>query len=212
MGLARALTHMEPAEREARFLTVQVWDDRERVARRIMAADLLAAPVLAAHRPSLWSARGVITCSGMARTWIVVGHGAGLRILESRGPGTEMRTVRDVPFPWAALKERDAVTDKAGRRFHPGQQGERRSTMENPDPIEHNVIRFAKEMAGAIDKDRAAGKFDRLVLVCEPKFLGRLREELSDATTRLIEATLAKDLADADAARVRRSLEDQILV
>jgi protein required for attachment to host cells len=123
-----------------------------------------------------------------------------------------METVRESPFPRGQLRDRDVVTDKPGRRFHPGQAGERRSTMEPPDPIDHSVGVFAKEVADALDKDRASGRFDRLVIVSEPSFLGKLREELSAPTSRLVQATVDKDLSHASVDQVRRSLEDVILV
>jgi protein required for attachment to host cells len=148
----------------------------------------------------------------MARTWIVLGHAAGVRILESRGPASDLTTVRETPFPWAAQKGQDLVTDKPGRRFHPGQAGERRSTMEPPDPVEHNVNVFAKQVADALDKDRAANRFDRLVLVSEPSFLGKLRDGLSAPTRRMVEGSVDKDLASADTGQIRRALEDVILV
>jgi protein required for attachment to host cells len=133
-------------------------------------------------------------------------------VLQSRGPASTLQTIRDTPFPWAHLKGQDMLTDKPGRRFHPGQAGERRSTMEPPDPLDHNVTVFAKQVADALDHDRTEGKFDRLVLVSEPSFLGKLREALSNPTARMVEATVDKDLSHAKPEEVRRSLEDVILI
>lgn len=142
----------------------------------------------------------------------MVGHRSGIRILESRGPGAPLAVVRETPFPYAELKGADVVTDRPGRKPHPGHLQARRAAMEQQDPVKHYVELFAKQVADELDKDRASGKFQRLVLVSEPSFLGMLRDHLSETTSRMVEATLAKDLADAEPTKVRESLEDRILV
>lgn len=147
----------------------------------------------------------------MGRTWIVLGHRTGVRILESRGPGSDLATVRETPFPWAHLQGKDFVTDRPGRKPHPGMPG-RRAAMVREDPLEHYVELFAKQVADALEKDRVSGNFDRLVLVSEPRFLGTLRERLGDQTKRMVAATLAKDLAEHEPAQIRRSLQNTILV
>lgn len=148
----------------------------------------------------------------MGRTWIVLGHRTGVRVLESRGPGTDLTTVRETPFPWGQVKGKDLVTDRPGQKFRQGETPGRRSVMEREDPVEHYVEMFAKKVAEELDKDRAAGKFDKVVLVSEPSFLGKLRDRLSDPLQRMVVATLAKDLAEAAPEQVRRSLEDTILI
>jgi protein required for attachment to host cells len=66
------------------------------------------------------------------------------------------------------------------------------------DPKEQEARAFAVEIARYIDRGRHEGNFDSLILVAPPKFLGRLRAELSKATRDSLIGELDKNLVEAD--------------
>jgi protein required for attachment to host cells len=80
------------------------------------------------------------------------------------------------------------------------------------DPTEHLAAEFAHEVAAAIERGRVEGAFDRLALVAAPRFLGRLRDALPEASLALVVASLDKNLPDAEPETVRASLADIRLV
>jgi len=147
----------------------------------------------------------------MSTTWIIVANRSGARILESRGSGKDLTLVEDISHPEGRLKSGEIDTDGPGRAFDSGGQG--RHAME-PEQSSHDRMagEFAREIAAKLDGPRSQGRFDRLALVAPPDFLGRLRESLSDATAKLVEASVAKNLTDAPPERVRTELEGQLLV
>jgi len=54
---------------------------------------------------------------------------------------------------------------------------------------------FAAEIADKLSRGRLDRRFDDLVLIAAPRFLGVLRDELDAATAALVRGTLDKDYA-----------------
>ena len=72
------------------------------------------------------------------------------------------------------------------------------------DPQEREAQAFATEIARHIDRDQREGNFDSLVLIAPPKFLGRLRQELSKSARNALIGELDKNLVEADAKTIER--------
>lgn len=133
----------------------------------------------------------------MSSTWILLAHRSGARILANPGPGKGLQPVEEIPHPEGRLKNQDFDADKPGRAFD--SHGTARHAMEREHPpVEQAAIAFAKRLAEHLERARAAGRYDRLVLVAEPRFLGWLRESLSPETAQRVLASVDKDLADTD--------------
>jgi protein required for attachment to host cells len=81
---------------------------------------------------------------------------------------------------------------------------------ESVSPKEHEAWKLCKELADEIEKARAQGRFDRLVLVAAPSFLGELRKTLSDQTMRLVVGDMDSNLASMDAANILEHLPEGI--
>jgi protein required for attachment to host cells len=62
----------------------------------------------------------------------------------------------------------------------------------NPREVEQE--RFAREIAGALDKADQRQRFDRLILVAPPAFMGLLRSVLSTGLANKVSGALTKDL------------------
>lgn len=147
----------------------------------------------------------------MKRTWIVVAHRAGARVIESIGPSAELQVVRDFENPEGKLKASEVNTDRPGQSIS--------STTAGPHPMvppkrvtEEIADGFAKQIAAAIEEARLKHSFDKLVLVAAPRFLGRLREALSEPSRSLVVASLDKNIADAEPQAIRQQLETVHLV
>ncbi len=66
------------------------------------------------------------------------------------------------------------------------------------DPQDREAQVFATEIAREIDCGHDEASFDSLVLVAPPKFLGRLRSELSKSARNVLVAELDKNLVESD--------------
>lgn len=135
--------------------------------------------------------------------WIVVVNSARGRIFEpDRAFNGGIRLVRELTHPASRMHGREITRDKPGRSFD--SFGEHRHAMSpTMDLKDREALKFAKEMASALEHGRATQAFGRLVLIAPPAFLGLLRSEISAPTTRMVVHAVDKDLADAEETQIR---------
>jgi protein required for attachment to host cells len=133
----------------------------------------------------------------MATTWVVVAHQTGARFMEHRpGFGRHLTLVHEIEHPDGRKKNKDIDSDRAGESFTGAREsGGLRAMHHEHSAHDHVIERFAKELASQLARGRAEGRFDDLILVAEPKFLGLLREALDSTTTRHVVSSVTKDLA-----------------
>lgn len=145
----------------------------------------------------------------MSDVWVVVASSTRCRIFAQHKHSGPLEPVEELDHPEGRLHGRELVTDQPGRSFDSAGNG-RHAMGEPVDPHEQGNIRFAKTVADKIDAARKRDRFDRLVLVADPRFLGHLRHGLSPATRRRLSTELQKNLADADPAAIRNALPYRI--
>ena len=139
----------------------------------------------------------------MKSTWIVVAESARARIFTMSGIGGKLQEATDLSHPESRLHDTELSSDLPGRTFD--SQGESRHGMEPAtDPKEREAQAFAAEIARHIERGRHEGNFDALVLIAPPKFLGRLRAELTKPARDALAGELDKNLVKADTKTLQR--------
>ena len=118
-----------------------------------------------------------------------------------------MQKVGDMKDETAREKTGDLIADKGGRAFDSHGQGRHTMANEKADPKAHAAVVFAKGIVQKIAAARQQGKFDRLVVIAAPKFLGLLRPALSTAGINA-DLTIDKQLTGKDAEFIRKQLDD----
>lgn len=150
----------------------------------------------------------------MAKTWIVVSDSARARIFaaSSTGNGQEKRLekIQERVHASSRSHERELASDARGRAFDSEGPG-RHAMSEKVSPKEHEAWKLCKELADEIERSRAKGEFDRLVLVAAPAFLGELRKKLSEPTRRCVVKEVDKDLAGMSPADISRHVSGDFL-
>jgi protein required for attachment to host cells len=73
---------------------------------------------------------------------------------------------------------------------------------------DHEMVVFAKRLAGRLEEARNAGELDRLVLVAAPRFLGQLRTQLSNSVADLVALTIDKELTTLPADKLAEHLPE----
>ena len=101
----------------------------------------------------------------------------------------------------AHLHDRDLKSDRPGRVFdHAPTVGGRRgavahhSTGGERNPRKVEARRFARRITRALEEARRQNRYDRLIVMAPPAFLGLLREEMSPAVHAVLTAEIGKDL------------------
>lgn len=101
----------------------------------------------------------------------------------------------------AHLHDRDLKSDRPGRVFdHAAAPGARRgavghhSTGSERNPRKVEARRFARRITEALEEARRQNRYERLIVMAPPAFLGLLREEMPAAVRALLAAEVGKDL------------------
>jgi protein required for attachment to host cells len=149
--------------------------------------------------------RGVV----MNSTWLIVADNSRARFfsMESRvGPIEETKSITHAE---ARLHEHDMTSDLPGRDS--GKDGEGLHAYQNKiSPKEQESINFAREITAELDKARKENKFKQFVLVAAPELLGRLRDQMSTQTRKLVCFELAKNLVHLEAIEIRKHLPERL--
>jgi len=145
----------------------------------------------------------------MNNVWVVVASNTRCRIFTQHKHNAPLEEIEDLVHPEGRLHGRDLATDRPGRSFD--SEGSGRHAMGQPvDPVEQENIRFAKTVAEKIDAARKQEKFERLVIVADPGFLGHLRQSLPSATRQRLGTEVQKNLAEANPETIRKALPYRI--
>ena len=111
-------------------------------------------------------------------TWLVVADGGRARIFKMPGLTLDLEEVEDfVNDEYTGT----VLTDK-------------------------DRMKFAKRVGEFVEKGRLHQQYNRLRLVMEARFLGMVREELSEDTRRLIFEQVSEDLTALSAAQIEAHL------
>lgn len=125
-------------------------------------------------------------------TWFFVGDGARARIFSSQGPGSTLRLVEERHDDEARQRSHEIGRDRPPRGRKSGSDS--RFALDAPSPHDQAEEAFVRACAARLDEAAAAGAFDQLVLIAPPAALGRLRRDLSPGASKLVVASLDKDL------------------
>ena len=126
----------------------------------------------------------------MKTTWIVAADASRARLLQV-ADRERLDEIENLVNPEGRLQDRELTTDANPRLHGPGGM----SAREEPSAVEHAVELFAKRVGDYLEKARTDHRFDELVLVAPPKFLGALRKELGKEVGKLVADELPKDLS-----------------
>ncbi len=140
----------------------------------------------------------------MQKTWVVAAESSRARIFSANGRVKPMQELEAFAHPRSRAKVLDINSDNAGHVYD--RKGHGIHDMENEvDPKKTEADRFAKELADYLDRARAEGRFEELVLIAAPEFLGLLRKHLSPETAKLVTRSVSKNLVRADEAVIRQA-------
>ena len=144
---------------------------------------------------------------------IVVANQSEARFYDSSGPTSPLQAAGQLANPDARLHDRDLKSDRPGRVFTSASSGAgRRGAVAHHaaggehEPRRQVAIAFARRIVDELVAAKQERKFDRLVLIVAPAFLGILRKALPDSLQTVVTAEVAKDLQDPTGDVVREHI------
>jgi protein required for attachment to host cells len=135
----------------------------------------------------------------MATTWIVAADSSRARFLQVAGR-QRLDEIETLVNPEGRLNDRELTTDANPRLHGPGGM----SAREEPSAVDHAVEMFSKRISDYLEKARTDHRYDQLVLVAPPKFLGLMRRELGKEVEKLVLDEVPKDLAWFNAREIEK--------
>lgn len=141
----------------------------------------------------------------MQDQWIVVADAARARIFAAIGPDSELRELHDLVHPESRRHTGDLRTGGKGEAIESIGRNTRQTNRETTTGEKH-ADTFAAEVAEFLRQRRVDNDYQRLVLIAEPGMLGRLRHKLDDATARLVDETVDKNLTQHERSEIQKVL------
>lgn len=139
------------------------------------------------------------------KTWIVVVNRTQAKVFEyANKNSSQVEFVTKLENPRGRLKSHEINADKWGFFATLLSHGSRQEKKESP--TDRIAQLFAIKVADFIDECRVQKNFDDLILICEPQFLGRLRNLFSRDVKNCISREIAKDLNIVSAEDLRARL------
>ncbi|MCF7966028.1 host attachment protein [Methylobacter sp. Wu8] len=140
----------------------------------------------------------------MKLTWILVADNTRARIFSADTPSSPLEEIEDFSHAEGRLHDREITSDLPGKIKSVGAGGH---AFEQPtDPKKHEAENFARNVAQYMEDAHNAHKFEQLLIVSEPSFLGLLRHQLPDQIKKLVQFELDKNITTLSAADIRQHL------
>jgi protein required for attachment to host cells len=133
----------------------------------------------------------------MTTTLVVVADRTHARFLVHAGPGKDLEPSGTMDNPAGRKLDQEIDSDRPGR-VHDRHGGAPHALEREEPPHERAARDFARGVAAHVERARNDGRFNDLVLVAEPRFLGMLREALDPVSAKHIRGTVGKDLVHTE--------------
>ena len=144
----------------------------------------------------------------MKLTWILVADSARARIFTADTPSSPLEEIEGFSHAEGRLHDRDLTTDLPGRIKSAGGGGH--AFEQATDPKQHEADNFALSVAQYLEDAHNVHRFEQLLIVAAPAFLGLLRNHLQVPIKKLVCFELDKDITTLSAAHVRQYLPEYL--
>ncbi|HLF30589.1 MAG TPA: host attachment protein [Xanthomonadales bacterium] len=125
--------------------------------------------------------------------WVLVADSGTARILEMRKRPAELREVQELVSDSQHLTDKDLRADASGRSLR--RQSASGHAL-HPHANAHDLAEqaFCDRVVKVLELAAGRYEFDQLVVIADPKTLGRLRKLMSKALAARVELELGRDL------------------
>jgi protein required for attachment to host cells len=137
----------------------------------------------------------------MPVSWVVVADSCNARFFTRKKQSEPLQEVADLVNPSARMKPSDLESDSPGRSYDSFGKG--RHAMEpKTSQKTRNAELFAKQISDFLTLHHE--KFDSLIIISAPGFLGKLRKQLDKTILTKLTGEIKKDIVHADIDSISR--------
>jgi protein required for attachment to host cells len=141
----------------------------------------------------------------MKLTWILVADNTRARIFTAETPSSPLEEIEALSHTESRLHDREITSDLPGKIKNVGGIGGH--AFEQPtDPKKHVADNFAHHITQYLEEAHNANKFEQLLIIAEPSFLGLLRTRLPEQIKKRVCFELDKNITTHSADDIRKHL------
>ncbi|SJM91698.1 host attachment protein [Crenothrix polyspora] len=142
----------------------------------------------------------------MKLTWILVADNTRARFFTAATPSSALEEFDGLAHPEGRLHDREITTDLPGRIK--SSDGVGHAFSQQTDPKQHESDVFAKLIKDCLVEAYNAHKFEQIILVAGPSFLGLLRSQLPDQLEKSVCYTVDKSITTLSVTDIRQHLPE----
>lgn len=128
-----------------------------------------------------------------AKYWVLVANSGHARILEMQRKPYQFHQVTELVSESQHLTNKELVSDTSGRVYRAQGPGTH-SMKPRSDPHELAEEQFSRSLTQKVEKAAQLGRFDQLLVVADPKTMGRLRQQMNRAVAGKVTDEVSLDL------------------
>lgn len=138
----------------------------------------------------------------MHRQWVVVADSSRARFFEAQGNLSLLVELEDLLSPAGRMSDTELRHDAKGRFYGKGER-DQAHTAEPPMSAKTKASeQFSNAVTQHLEEACETKRYDRLILVAPPKFLGQLHRQLSHRVIQRITQELPLDISSLSAAQI----------
>mgnify|MGYP006267231691 CR=1 FL=1 len=146
----------------------------------------------------------------MHMQWVVVADQSRARIFQTSGQLDELVEIDDLLNPSGRQDDSDLRKDAKGRFYGKGERDQAHTAEPHVTQEEHAADRFSREVMAYLEHANHDHRFESLVMIAPPEFLGLLRKQLSKNVETKVRQQLATDISGLHETQIRDYLRRHV--
>lgn len=132
----------------------------------------------------------------MSTQWIVVADRSRARIFETDRTFQELREVEDLLNPEGRFDDAQLRHDAKGRFYGKGERFQAHTAEPRVSQRKHDEEKFSRDVMKRLTEACDAKRYDSLVMVAPPEFLGLLRQQLPERVGQHVTRQINSDISN----------------
>ena len=128
-----------------------------------------------------------------SKYWVLVANSGQARILEMQRKPYEFHQVSELVSETQHLTNKEIVSDASGRVYHAQGPGTH-SMKPRSDPHQNAEEQFSRSLARKMERAARLGRFDQLLVIADPRTMGRLRQQMDRSLAGRVADEISLDL------------------
>ena len=140
----------------------------------------------------------------MKPIYVVVADNVHARIFTVKTLSSPLEEIETLTHLEGRLHDREMTSDFPGKIKGNGKMGH--AFEQRTDPKQNESDKFARQIANYLEDAHNTNKFNQLLLIAEPSFLGLLRKNFSEPIRKLVALELDKNITTHSIGDIRKYL------